>query len=634
MSDTDSNRCPECGLAFPASVKLCPNDGSVLDEQAPAGSKKLGMVLDGKYRLDSYLSKGGMGSVYKATHVMLNKPVAVKMINAEIVSSPEMVRRFQREARAATTLSHPNIAGVFDLGQTSDGTLYIAMEFIDGPSLKSVLSKEGPMAPARIVSLLSQVSEALAVAHRHGVVHRDLKPHNIMLARDEHGREIAKLVDFGVAKTFEQATQLTQTGFVVGTPQYMAPEQAEGKPVDGRSDIYSLGVILYEMLSGDVPFDDPSTPMILIKHIKDAPVPPSVKNPDAHVSPGLEAVAMRCLQKDPAARFQSAEEFGSALNAVPLTPGSQQPTVRVDRTAVTVPTPMPQQKTAVGQTAPPLQTMNAPNTMSAPPVIADPQPSPAAVRASTSTPSSMAPVMIVAAVIAVGVIAGAWYAFGRSSSEPPAAPVTTTASSPPATAAPPAATNLPSSPPQHEAAPPASRPTALSPSIPAAPPTGNHAAASASPAVVAPAAGAPQPAAQPAQAPAAAAFPANPAVAFRCVGPNEICSSIRASVEEALQKAGMRALRDPGRADVVVEANVTPVSEHVNSDFGTALAVRTFSIDMIGEAPKLGDSVPMPSIPQLSYDPRFGAERVNEKARLVADGVVEKVKAFATKNAR
>jgi hypothetical protein len=123
-------------------------------------------------------------------------------------------------------------------------------------------------------------------------------------------------------------------------------------------------------------------------------------------------------------------------------------------------------------------------------------------------------------------------------------------------------------------------------------------------------------------------------VAFRCVGPNEICSSIRASVEEALQKAGMRALRDPGRADVVVEANVTPVSEHVNSDFGTALAVRTFSIDMIGEAPKLGDSVPMPSIPQLSYDPRFGAERVNEKARLVADGVVEKVKAFATKNAR
>src|SRR5205809_724594 len=318
---TDSNRCPECGRTFPANVRLCPNDGTVLDEQTPPGSKFLGTVLDGKYRLDSYLSKGGMGSVYKATHVMLNKTVAVKLINAEIVSSPEVVRRFQREARAATTLNHPNITGVYDLGQTADGTLYIAMEFIDGPSLKSVLTKEGPMAPARIVSLMWQVSAALAVAHRHSIVHRDLKPHNIMLTRDDHGREVAKLVDFGIAKTFDEATQLTQTGFVVGTPQYMAPEQAEGKPVDGRSDIYSLGVILYEMLSGDVPFNDPSTPMILIKHIKDAPVPPSVKNPDAHVSPELEGIAMRCLQKDPAARFQTAAEFGNALNSVPLGPG-------------------------------------------------------------------------------------------------------------------------------------------------------------------------------------------------------------------------------------------------------------------------------------------------------------------------
>src|ERR1043165_1217394 len=268
----DTNRCPQCGKTFPSSVRMCPHDGTVLDEQTPAGSKNLGTVLDGKYRLDSYLSRGGMGSVYKATHVMLNKTVAVKMINAEIVSSPDVVRRFPREARAATTLNHPNIASVYDLGQTGDGTLYIAMEFIDGPSLKSVLTKEGPMEPARIVSLRWQVSAALAVAHRHSIVHRDLKPHNIMLTRDDHGREIAKLVDFGIAKTFDEATQLTQTGFVGGPPQYMAPGQAEGGPVDGRSDIYSLGVILYEMLSGDVPFNDPSTPMILIKHMKETPV--------------------------------------------------------------------------------------------------------------------------------------------------------------------------------------------------------------------------------------------------------------------------------------------------------------------------------------------------------------------------
>ena len=645
MSETQaaSNRCPQCGRTFPATVKLCPDDGSVLDEQAPAGSKHLGTVLDGKYRLDSYLSKGGMGSVYKATHVMLDKAVAVKLINAEIVSSPDIVRRFQREARAATTLNHPNIAGVYDLGQTGDGTLYIAMEFIDGPSLKSVLSKEGPMAPARIVSLMWQVSAALAVAHRHSIVHRDLKPHNIMLTRDDHGREVAKLVDFGIAKTFDEATQLTQTGFVVGTPQYMAPEQAEGKPVDGRSDIYSLGVILYEMLSGDVPFNDPSTPMILIKHIKDAPVPPSVKNPDAHVSPELEGIAMRCLQKDPTARFQSAEEFGSALNTVSLTPGGEAikkdtaaaaawdfttivTPVVIPQGAPTVRTPAPQQKTAVGQTAPM-------STRSAPPVIADPPPSPAAVSAPKSTSSasfSMAPVLVAAAVIVVGLIAGVWYVFGRSPATPASAPETTAASAAPtaATPGPPNATN-PSPPPVEATPPPAT--TGRRRENDARPTPSPSSRQPADPSPSAGPAAPPQPAVQPAQNPPAAAFPASPAVAFRCVGPNEVCSSLRTSVEDALQKAGMRALRDPGRADVVVEANVTPVSEHVNNDFGTTLAVRTFSIDVVGEAPKLGDSVPMPTVSQLSYDPRFGAERVNEKARLAADGIVEKVKAFAAK---
>jgi hypothetical protein len=472
--------------------------------------------------------------------------------------------------------------------------------------------------------------------------------------------------------------------------------------------------------------------MILIKHIKDTPVPPSAKNPNVQMSPELEGIAMRCLQKDPAARFQTAEEFGSALNAVPLMPGGEvikmdpaaakawdfttvvqpgpaQQTV-LDRTvptqavspgaptivsaptiAATAPVNAPtlQQKTAVGQTAPPLPTVIAPaptvaatvaktvvapmSTMSAPPVVADAQPSAAPVPTPAPAPardsSSMTPILIAAAVLVVVLIGGGAYWYSRSSSTATTAnntaPVTTTAAS----------TSTPSTPPPSDTAPPPSNPTSGG-GASATPPAGNPPAVSEPPAgnpppttttagtvptppppptpVAAGRRGAPdrpapsggrpgraeaapvgaalsQPPVQPAQNPPVAAFPPNPAVAFRCVGPNEVCSAIRLNVEEALAKAGMRALRDPGRADVVVEANVTPVSEHVNNDFGTTLAVRTFTIDLISEAPKLGDSIPMPSVSQLSYDPRFGAERVNEKARLVADGVVEKIKAFAAK---
>ena len=274
-AEAPTAKCSQCGKSFPATVRICPDDGTVLEHNTQPG--QLGRVLDGKYRLDSFLSQGGMGGVYKATHVMLGKTVAVKLINPELVTSPDVVRRFQREARAATALNHPNIVAVFDLGQTAEGTLYIAMEFVDGPSLKSAISGGGPMAPARTVTLMRQIGSALAVAHRNKIVHRDLKPHNIMLARTDDGHEIAKLVDFGIAKTFDEATQLTMAGDAIGTPHYMAPEQAAGQPVDARSDLYSVGIILYEMLSGEVPFNDTSAPAILIKHLQEIPMPPSVK---------------------------------------------------------------------------------------------------------------------------------------------------------------------------------------------------------------------------------------------------------------------------------------------------------------------------------------------------------------------
>src|SRR6185295_16347972 len=335
-TDGPLTSCPQCGKKFPNTVRICPDDGTVL-EHAMATTTQTGQVLDGKYRLDSLLAEGGMGAVYRATHVMLGKTVAIKLIRSAIVASPEIVRRFQREARAATALNHPNIVSVYDLGQTTDGTLYIAMEYIDGPSLKTLIQAGRPIPLTRTIAILRQVASALSTAHRHNIIHRDLKPHNIMLTEGLDGSEVAKLVDFGIAKTFDESTQLTNVGSALGTPYYMSPEQIEGRVVDARSDIYALGIILYEMLVGEVPFADQSTPAVLVKQLKERPVRPSLRN--AAVPPSLEAIALRCLEKDPEQRFQSADAFAAALNEASATLNAVAGDVTLPMTRVAAPAP-------------------------------------------------------------------------------------------------------------------------------------------------------------------------------------------------------------------------------------------------------------------------------------------------------
>ena len=326
--------------------------------------------MAGKYRIDGVIGRGGMGAVYRATHVMLNKTVAVKTIKPDLIDSPEMANRFQREARAATSLEHPNIVAVYDLGQAEDGALYIAMEFVNGLNLKDAIRGSGPMPAARIARLLTQVASALARAHRNQIVHRDLKPQNLMVAVDANGQEHVKLLDFGIAKSLEEGTttQLTAAGYSLGTPHYMAPEQAVGQEVDGRADIYALGVILYEMLVGDVPFNAASAPAILVMHLNDAPEPPSRRRPDLAIPPALEAIALRCLEKDPAQRFQTAEEFSEALErAVPAgAPVALGPAPDA-ATALALPPPLPE------NTAPPLALPPETSSIAVPPPLPSPR---------------------------------------------------------------------------------------------------------------------------------------------------------------------------------------------------------------------------------------------------------------------
>lgn len=316
--------CPTCGRHYSADLANCPEDQSPLQADAtvagpPPADPLVGHTLDEKYRLEEQLGIGGMGTVYRARHLLIDRPVAVKVLNQRFVEDEAARTRFRREARAAGRLQHVNAVTVTDFGESHDGYVYLVMELLEGRTLREVLAKEAPLDSARAVSLMMQISAAVAAAHEAGIIHRDLKPANIFIVQRAEVPAVVKVLDFGIAKLAADAFEeddhltLTQVGAMIGTPRYMSPEQCDGVELTPAADVYSLGCILYEMLTGTVPFSG-STPLaIAMKHTSESPRSP--REFVSSIPPALEEIVLHTLEKRPQNRPANAAEFRKELLA-------------------------------------------------------------------------------------------------------------------------------------------------------------------------------------------------------------------------------------------------------------------------------------------------------------------------------
>jgi serine/threonine-protein kinase len=261
-------------------------------------------LIDGRYRILRKLGSGGMADVYMAEDQQLGRRVALKVLHRRFAEDEQFVERFRREASSAAGLSHPNVVAIFDRGEW-DGTYYISMELVEGRTLKDIVREKGPAPPEAAVDLTLQILRAARYAHKQGIVHRDIKPHNVLI--DHDGR--VRVTDFGIARA--GTSDITETGSVMGTAQYLSPEQAQGRPVDERADLYAIGIVLYELLTGQVPFDADSPVTVALKQVSEMPVPPAELVPA--IPPAIDAVVLHALEKDPDRRWQSADEFIAAL---------------------------------------------------------------------------------------------------------------------------------------------------------------------------------------------------------------------------------------------------------------------------------------------------------------------------------
>ncbi|HEY7234298.1 MAG TPA: serine/threonine-protein kinase [Gemmatimonadaceae bacterium] len=286
-------------------------------ELAPAQDPLIGQLIADRYRILSRIGEGGMGRVYLAEHVRMGRKSAVKVINPALATTADAVSRFNREAANACKINHPNVAQVYDFGETADGTLYLAMEFIEGETLDAVIAREGSLPPARAAQITKQIADALYAAHHLDIVHRDLKPENVMIARHLDGTDWVKVVDFGIAKTIQRdgsgSQTVTMAGVSLGTPEYMSPEQLAGEKLDHRTDVYSLGLILFNALTGELPYPSMTSKETLVRRLTARPRALGEVRPDRSWPSGLQETLDRALAPEAADRFDSVAEFGRAV---------------------------------------------------------------------------------------------------------------------------------------------------------------------------------------------------------------------------------------------------------------------------------------------------------------------------------
>ena len=411
--------CPTCNTEYDDANKFCLEDGTrTVDKEQKSKDPIIGHFVDKdrQYQALSLLGEGGMGKVYRGRQESMNRDIAIKTLHKELLDKEQIAKRFRREALAASKLKHANAIDVYTFGQVEapgqpfDGMPYMVMEFVSGKSLYRTIHDATRLDEARTCKIMLQMCDVLEEAHNQGIIHRDLKPENVVLTTRGKNPDFVKVLDFGIAKMLQEegagATKLTKAGTVFGTPEYLSPEQASGIPVDARSDIYSMGIILYEMLTGKVPFKSDTAVGLLIKHVNETPKRIREFAPDANISPAMENIVMKALEKDPKDRQQAVSEMGDALRAIQAGVSPAKPVLAATFVPGSLPPAPAQPKatpTMVASSPLPFSTAPAATPRAAAPMTPGPQTlSPVVVPHQSAAPANGATLAIILLAIFLG----------------------------------------------------------------------------------------------------------------------------------------------------------------------------------------------------------------------------------------